>query len=218
MSNVGTALNAAANALVIVAVLAFLAAPGSPLRQPLARWLENRAAARTLERLRVRLLERASKLGDTTADYVLVEFLDYECPACRQMHPHVADLASGHPAVLTIVVHFPLSRIHPHAEAAALAAVCAEDQGRFGPMHEYLMAATDWMAKPGWDQVARSTGILDLSRFQACLTGDVARARLASDREAALAFEVQGTPTFVGAHGIQRGTMHPRALRELAVK
>lgn len=73
-------------------------------------------------------------LGPVSAAVTIVEFGDFECPACRQAHPAVQFLLSHFGQRVRFVFrHFPLREVHPHAELAAEAAEAAGAQGKFWP-------------------------------------------------------------------------------------
>ena len=58
--------------------------------------------------------------GPADAPVILVEYGDYECPICQLAHPIVGALQRHFGRKLALVFrHFPLTQIHPHAEAAA---------------------------------------------------------------------------------------------------
>src|SRR5690242_20727671 len=77
--------------------------------------------------------------GLESATYTLVEYGDYECPACGQLFEIIRDLQVGLGERLRIAYrHYPLNGIHPHAQEAAEAAEAAGAQGRFWEMHDLL--------------------------------------------------------------------------------
>jgi protein-disulfide isomerase len=85
-------------------------------------------------------LEGAPFQGNPRAKVTLVEFFDYQCPFCG-LH-----FSRTLPKLMIEYVHagkvkyvlrdLPLEMMHPHAFKAAEAASCAEDQGKFWPMHD----------------------------------------------------------------------------------
>jgi protein-disulfide isomerase len=77
--------------------------------------------------------------GPNTAKVTLVEYSDFQCPACGQYEPILRDLASSYPNDLRIVYrHFPLTGLHPNAYPAAIASEAASKQGKFWEMHDML--------------------------------------------------------------------------------
>ena len=70
--------------------------------------------------------------GPSDAWVTVVEFADFECPFCRSAQPALTGIEAVYAGDLRLVFkHFPLTSIHPHARAAAVAAECAGEQGKF---------------------------------------------------------------------------------------
>jgi len=77
--------------------------------------------------------------GTDSAVYTLVEYGDYQCPACGELFLIIRDLQTTLGERLRIVYrHYPLGGIHPEAQEAAEAAEAAGAQGRFWEMHDLL--------------------------------------------------------------------------------
>lgn len=77
--------------------------------------------------------------GTEAALYTLVEYGDYECPACGELFLIIRDLQAALGERLRIVYrHYPLGGIHPEAQEAAEAAEAAGAQGHFWEMHDLL--------------------------------------------------------------------------------
>ena len=85
--------------------------------------------------------------GAENAVLKLVEFGDYQCPACKAYHEIVTELFQRHPSDVQLEFHhFPLVGIHPNALTAAVAAEAAREQGRFWEMHDLLFENQDTWA------------------------------------------------------------------------
>jgi protein-disulfide isomerase len=67
-------------------------------------------------------------LGPQSGPATLIEYGDYECPYCRQLHPIIQEIMRRTEGLRFIYRHFPISKLHPHATRAAEA---AGEQGRF---------------------------------------------------------------------------------------
>src|SRR5438874_6462353 len=77
--------------------------------------------------------------GSIDAPMALLEYGDYECPACGQAHPIVKAIQQQFGDDLCFAFrNFPLTTVHPHAEHAAEAAEAAGAQGSFWEMHDTL--------------------------------------------------------------------------------
>src|SRR6185437_4409293 len=78
--------------------------------------------------------------GPQGAPVTIVEFADYECPYCQQIQPVVDKLLSDYKGKIGFVFKdFPLP-MHSHAEVAAEAAHCAQDQGKYWELHDFLFS------------------------------------------------------------------------------
>ncbi|MCX6045330.1 MAG: thioredoxin domain-containing protein [Chloroflexi bacterium] len=143
--------------------------------------------------------------GNPDAKVVVVEFSDFQCPFCRrhvqETQPTLDKTFVDTNEIFWVFKNFPLS-IHPQAPAAAIAAECAANQGKFWEMHELLFKdAAPWSISdpnPIFSELAKQLG-LNTDQFTSCLgeTGEgSAQQRVQSDMEDGKAF-VQGTPTFV---------------------
>jgi protein-disulfide isomerase len=108
----------------------------------------------------------------------------------------VEDIESMYAGDLRLVYkHFPLTSIHPHAQAAAIAASCAGHQGKFWEMHDLLFkGALDDAALLADAQ--RVPG-LDVAAWQTCLATPEPASRIADDVALATSLGIDGTPTFV---------------------
>ncbi|OYU74646.1 MAG: sodium:proton antiporter, partial [Burkholderiales bacterium PBB5] len=106
-------------------------------------------------------------LGDPHARLTLLEYGDYECPACIQAEPVVQHLVEAYRGRLRLVFrHFALMEVHPNAELAAEAAEAAAAQGQFWPMHHLLFAQDHHLGPAALAGYAQALG-LDMNRFNA---------------------------------------------------
>ena len=135
-------------------------------------------------------------VGDAHAELTLLEYGDYECPACIQAEPLVRHLLDTHPGRLCLVFrHFPLMEVHPNAERAAEAAEAAAAQGRFWPMHHLLFAQPHHLTPAALVGCAQSLG-LDMSRFNAEMADRFYTQRVQEHRRAGERDGLQATPAF----------------------
>lgn len=135
-------------------------------------------------------------LGDPDAMLTLLEYGDYECPACIRAEPLVQQLVASHPGRVCLVFrHFPLLEIHPHAELAAEAAEAAAAQGRFWPMHHLLFAQVHQLKPAALVGYARFLG-LDVNRFNAEMADRIYTQRVQEHRRAGERSGLRSTPAF----------------------
>lgn len=131
--------------------------------------------------------------GASNSAYTLVEFMDYECPPCRETYhrlPALLDRFQG--KVKLAVRQYPLD-FHMNALPAACAAEAAREQGRFWPMHDALMAHDD-LEESDVLHIAKQIG-LDMPRFSRALQ-TTARQSVRADRRDAESLHLEGTPSF----------------------
>lgn len=135
--------------------------------------------------------------GPSDAWVTIVEFSDFQCPACGAAAPTIVQLLSRYPADLRLVYkHFPLTMIHPNARPAAIAAECAREQGRFWEMHDRLFANQRALTSDDLKAYASAIG-LDIAKWESCLSNPGPAARVDADEALGEKLGVRATPTFV---------------------
>ena len=133
-------------------------------------------------------------LGDPHAKLMLLEYGDYECPACIQAEPLMQHLVEAHKGRLRFVYrHFPLMEVHPNAEVAAEAAEAAAAQGQFWAMHRMLFAQVHHLTPPALAGYAESIG-LDMTRFNAEMADHIYTQRVQEHRRAGELSGLRATP------------------------
>jgi protein-disulfide isomerase len=154
------------------------------------------SAAAMVESPEAALAAADHMLGDSHAKLTLLEYGDYECPACIQAEPLIQHLVDTHRGRLRFVFrHFPLVEVHPNAELAAEAAEAAAAQGQFWPMHHLLFAQTHHLTPVALAGYARSLG-LDMNRFNAELADHIYTQRIQEHRRAGESSGLRATPAF----------------------
>jgi protein-disulfide isomerase len=135
-------------------------------------------------------------LGDAHAKLTMLEYGDYECPACIQAERLVQHLVSTHRGRLRLVFrHFPRMEAHPRAGLAAEAAEAAAAQGRFWSMHHLLFAQAHHLAPAALAGYAQSLE-LDMIRFNAEMAGHLYTQRVQEHRRAGECIGLRTTPAF----------------------
>jgi len=138
--------------------------------------------------------------GPAGAKTVLIEYSDFQCPACGSYHPILRKLLAEFGDRMRFAYrHFPLKQ-HPNAEPAARAAEAAGRQGKFWEMHDLLFEGqSTWSdladAEGIFDGYARRLG-LDLARFHADLNSAELRKTIEEDRRSGSRLNLPGTPSF----------------------
>ena len=134
--------------------------------------------------------------GPAGAKVTMVEFVDFQCPFCgRYAHDTLPQIRRDYGDRIRYVSReFPLD-IHPHAADAALAAECANEQGRYWQLHDLLFAHQDALTKRDLAGYARRLG-LDMGRYASCLRAPGTQARVDRDLADGRRYGVTGTPAF----------------------
>jgi protein-disulfide isomerase len=140
-------------------------------------------------------------LGDPNAEVTIVEFSDFQCPFCaRAASGAVADFKNSdyfaNGQVNLVYKHFPLNSIHPQAQKAAEASVCAGEQGKFWEYHDSLFANQGSLDIPSLKGYAGQLG-LNQGDFDSCLDSGDAAQKVATDLKQASEAGGRGTPYFV---------------------
>lgn len=134
--------------------------------------------------------------GAHDAPTTIVEFGDYECPACRILQVYLDSLLSLGKDFHVAYRHFPIQG-HRFAIPAARASQCAADQGRFKQMHRLLYTAQDSLGLVPWWWYARMSGVKDSMAFEECLRSEAAGRNLAQDTLAGQRLRIAGTPVLL---------------------
>ncbi|MDZ4259099.1 MAG: thioredoxin domain-containing protein [Gemmatimonadales bacterium] len=150
------------------------------------------------------------RLGPAEAPVVIVEFVDFECPYCRGYAMETLPaIQASYPTEVTVVArHFPL-RYHRFAEMSAVAAICADRQGRFRAMYDLLYGVQDSLGLLPWRVLAERSGVPDLDSWEECRDDPGVRAVMEADQELGKRIGATGTPTI-----LVNGWRYERPLQE----
>ncbi len=166
------------------------------------------------EPLRLPVSDSGPSRGNPEARVTIVEFADFQCPYCRQMHKTLtAVLADYTDEVRLVYKHLPLQN-HPHAFKAAQAAVCADRQQRFWTYHDRLFDRSPDLSLDALNESAEALG-LDMKRFDVCLSGAESRDAVRADMAESAELRATGTPTLLVNGRLIRGVIPPEELRRV---
>jgi protein-disulfide isomerase len=141
----------------------------------------------------------------------VVEFADFECPYCRRLHAVLAPLLAEYGERVAFQrLQRPLE-MHPHAEQAARAALCAAAQGRGDAMADRLFSMT---LSPEAINSAAEALRLDPAQYDACMASSATTQTL--EQHAALLPDEQfkGLPTTYVGGAVILGVPTETALRD----
>jgi len=138
--------------------------------------------------------------GNPNAPVTVVEFGDFECPACGAAQAVVEEMLDQYAGRIRFVFRqFPLNTIHPYAETAAEASECAAQQGKFWEADRMFYARQDDLTEPALVRYAGEMG-LESQRFEQCLIDGTGKAAIQQDVADGKAVGVDRTPMFFVGH------------------
>ena len=132
--------------------------------------------------------------GPANAPVTIVEFSDFECPYCQSMLGTIKNVQETYGEKVRLVYRqFPLNSIHPNAQRAAEASLCANDQGRFWEMHDLMFEDQRGLSVEALTKKAESLE-LDGPTFEKCLTSNKYAEQVKQDVMDGTVVGVTGTP------------------------
>jgi protein-disulfide isomerase len=132
--------------------------------------------------------------GPANAPITLIAFSDYECPYCKRAETTVEEVLKAYPDKIRYYHRdFPLD-FHANARPAAMAARCANEQGKFWAYRTALFTSAD-LSADRLKAIADEIG-LDRTKFDACVASDKLAAAIDKDMADAATVGVNGTPAF----------------------
>ena len=150
--------------------------------------------------------------GDASAPVTIVEFTDFQCPACAAMHPVLEEVLKSYGNKVRFVVRdFPLNQ-HENALKAAEAANAANAQGKFFEYISVLFKNQKALDTPSLKKYASDLG-LDRARFDAALDRGVYAAEVAKDVADGEMYGVGSTPT-IFVNGVQLKVLSADGLKQ----
>lgn len=139
--------------------------------------------------------------GPENASITVVEYLDFECEACRVYYPIIKKIKEEYQDKVRFVVRYYPIMGHKNALPSAYAAQAAGIQGKFWEMHDILYEnQKTWgggqTENPSlFEQYAQQIG-LDMDKFKNDVKSSEVRVRINRDKNSASSLGIQGTPTF----------------------
>ena len=134
----------------------------------------------------------ASK-GPKNAPLTVVVFSDFQCPFCGRVEPTLTQLEKEYAGKVRVVwKNFPLA-FHNNAMPAAQAAMAADAQGKFWPMHDKLFANNTALERKDLDKYAQELG-LDMNKFKADMDSGKYKAVVDAETKEGSTLGVTGTP------------------------
>ncbi len=149
---------------------------------------------------------RGYTIGSATAPVEIIEFADYECPACGNFatitEPDIRKNLVATGLVRYTFYDFPLLNIHQNTVPASHAAACADDQGKFWELHDKIFEGQfEWNGQATGNPrgvistYAQKLG-LDMKKWDACMDANTHMERIKANYALGLTKQVPSTPTF----------------------
>lgn len=131
--------------------------------------------------------------GPAGAPVSIIEFSDFECPFCSRVVPSIDEVVKTYGDQVRVAFRqFPLN-IHPRAQKAAEASLCAHEQGKFWQMHDLMFGDQKKLEIADLKSKAGSLGV-DQAKFDACLDGGKFASQVSADMADGQKAGVTGTP------------------------
>jgi len=156
---------------------------------------------------------------------LIIEFSDFQCPFCKRFTKNLKKAFEGahtHHPFSYAFKHYPLSSqcnphiksdMHPRACHAAMASICAQNQGQFWAMHDLLFEHQHELE----DEDLKSYALhlkLDMPQFIDCLSSEQTQEKLSEDIKLGAQVGIRGTPVFfVNGWGF-KGAKGPKSIHE----
>ncbi len=142
----------------------------------------------------------ARAAGDPKAAVHIVEYLDFQCPACAYGAKQIHNYLETFPGKIYLEVkYFPLGG-HVHSMGATKYAQCSARQGKFWPyLSTVFERQAQWKglfdAQPAFVQIIKDIGA-DANKIQSCVANDDIRKEIMAEKDAGVALGIQSTPTY----------------------
>jgi protein-disulfide isomerase len=133
--------------------------------------------------------------GPKAAKVTIVEFSDFQCPFCSKVEPTIKQITDAYGKDVRIAWRNQPLPFHQHAMEAAEAAMAANAQGKFWPMHDKMFANQQALERASLDKYAQEVG-LNMDKYKAAMDGHTYKAQIESDSKRGTAVGANGTPAF----------------------
>jgi len=140
----------------------------------------------------------SSSWGPADAKVTIVEYSDFQCPFCESFFQQTYPLIKQNygDKIRFVFQFYPLTQIHPDADAAANAAACAKEQNKFWEYHDELFNNQSDLSHDALVKYAQSVKVADIKQFTTCLDAKKYESTIQSEIQAGSNYFVNGTPTF----------------------
>jgi protein-disulfide isomerase len=186
--------------------------------------LEERRRQQAAEQAQRTIAERRSEMfdnpahpviGNASGDVTIVEFFDYRCPYCRQVHGPLVQLRREDPNIRFVHIQLPI--LGNDSVLAARAALAARRQDKYAALHNALMDARATLDQPAVSRIAASVGV-NVQQMIADMNRPEITQLIEANRALAEALGIEGTPAFVIGNRLIPGAVGIEQLRTLVAE
>ena len=142
--------------------------------------------------------------GNPNGKETLVEFFDYSCHYCKQIHPDLQALLKDDSNLKVIYKDFPI--LGPGSVLAAKAALAAKAQGKYIPMHDALLDFKGQFDEDAIKQIAQGVG-LDYDKLKTDMASDAVSKQISDNVALADKLNIHGTPSMIINHQFVGGAI-----------
>ncbi len=134
--------------------------------------------------------------GPNDAPVTIVEFSDFQCESCSQLSKSLHEIVAKYGnKVRWVYRQYPQSQVHPFAEKAAEASLCAADQNHFWELHDLMFDQQNALKEE--DLKAKAAQLkLDTAAFNSCLASGKYAGKVKQDEREAYSLAVSNSPSF----------------------
>ena len=133
--------------------------------------------------------------GPADALVTIVEFSDFQCPFCSRVEATLKQVSEKYPKDVRIIFKQAPLPFHADAPLAAEAALAANAQGKFWPMHDAIYANQKDIKRENLDKYAQDVG-LNMKKYAADLESGAGKKQIERDKALAAQIGAGGTPNF----------------------
>jgi len=151
-------------------------------------------------------ITNGQRVGEESANIVLLEFTDLHCPFCATYHKNVwPEIKANYidtGKVLFVGKELPLQKLHPRAAYAAVTLRCAAKQNAYSKVKDYLFEKGSKFAESDLIEIATLNN-LNVPSFEACLKDKAIHNNITNSLLDARKLGFASTPTFI--IGVRKG-------------
>lgn len=179
---------------------------------------EQLSLLRSIKADRKQFVGKSPISGKSNSKDILIEFSDFQCPYCADVHSTLKDFLADHPDSFSFIYkHYPLTQIHSEAMSAATASWAAQQQNKFWQFHDYLFTHQEQLGESLYTQAAKDLG-LNLIQFDRDRKSQSAIDAVNKDMELAERLGISGTPFFVMGEETFSGAVQTSFLEDKLAK